>query len=113
MAVDLIRFAFVAGEVSPTLYGRSDFEKHDFGLANAENWFVDYRGGLSTRPGTEFIDFLMNDDEAIKLFPFRYAPNLQNTYILVFGEEYVRFVQDGAYVLETGVPFTALSEAAA
>ncbi len=100
MSVDLLKYAFVAGELSDTLLGRTDYEKYDFGLAEAENWFVDYRGGLSTRPGTEFVDFLDPADTTVKLVPFRYAPNLANTYIVVFGRDYIRFLQDGAYVLE-------------
>ena len=51
---NLIQYAYVSGEISPTLYSRSDLEKYDLGLALARDYFVDYRGGISTRPGSEF-----------------------------------------------------------
>ena len=56
MSNNLIQYAFGSGEISPKLYGRSDLEKYDLGVALAKNFFVDYNGGLSTRPGTEFLD---------------------------------------------------------
>lgn len=103
-----IQYAFVAGEVSPTLFGRTDLEKYDLGLAKALNWFIDYRGGLTTRPGTRFLDWL--PDEA-KLFKFQFAPNVFNTYLLVFGDQYVRIMQDGAYLVEADVAVSSVSAA--
>lgn len=51
-------FAFVVGEVSPAFYGRLDLQKYPFGLAEAENFFVDYHGGLLNRSGSAFIAML-------------------------------------------------------
>lgn len=102
MSTELIKYAFIAGELSPTLFGRSDLTKYDLGLALAYNWFVDYRGGISTRPGTEFVDYIKNAGGAIKLMEFQFSPDLSNTYVLMFGHKYIRFIQDGAYVLEAG-----------
>lgn len=109
MSNELIKYAFTGGEVSPTLYGRSDLEQYDLGLAIANNWIVDYRGGLSTRPGFEFCEFVLRDDKPTKFFDFRFSPDLSNIYLLVFGDHYLRFVQDGAYVLESPKAITGLS----
>ncbi len=109
---DLIQFAFVAGEISPSFHGRSDLEKYDLALDEALNWFVDYRGGISTRPGLEFIDYIMEDDKPIKLFDFKFSADIEDSYLIMLGHEYVRFVQDGAYVLETGQSITSVSQAA-
>lgn len=98
--VSLIKYAFVAGEISPTIYGRTDLEKYDLGVAKGRNWFVDYRGGLSTRPGQQFVDFVQFDGFPTRFFKFKYAPNVANTYVILFGQGYIRFIQDGAYVLE-------------
>lgn len=98
MSVELIKYAFVAGEVSPTLYGRTDLTKYDFGMALAKNWFVDYRGGLSTRAGTEFLDWTKDGDP--RAFEFQFSPDEANTYYVLFGDNYVRFMQAGGYVLE-------------
>jgi hypothetical protein len=106
---ELIKYAFTAGEISPTLYGRSDLEQYDLGLALARNWFVDYRGGLSTRAGFAFCEFIMDDDKPTKYFDFRFSPDLSNIYLLLFGDHYVRFLQDGAYVLEAAKIITALA----
>lgn len=102
MSTELIKYAFISGELSPTLFGRTDLTKYDLAMALAYNWFVDYRGGLTTRPATEFLDFIKAHDKDIKLVEFQFSPDLSNTYVLMFGDYYLRFVQDGAYVLEGG-----------
>jgi len=112
MSSDLIKFAFIGGEVSPTYFGRSDLEKFDLALAEAENWFVDYHGGLSTSPGTEFIDFVKDDLLETKFFSFKFSSSVANTYIVLLGHHYARFVQDGAYVLESAKPVVSVTKAA-
>ena len=111
MSVNLIQYAFVAGEISPRLFGRTDLEKYDLGVALAHNYFVDYRGGISTRPGTRFLDFIQNDDKETKFFEFAFAPDAGNTYGILFGEGYIRFVQNDGYVLEDSVIISAISQA--
>lgn len=110
MSIELIKYAFIAGEISPTLFGRTDLTKYDLGVAQAQNWFVDYRGGISTRPGTEFCDFVYQDTEETKFVQFRFSPDLANTYVVLFGHNYVRFIQDGAYVLEANKTITAIAK---
>jgi hypothetical protein len=109
VSLELIKFAFVAGELSQTFLGRSDLEKFDLGLQEAVNWFVDYRGGLSTRAGTEFLDYVKHPNDEVKLFPFKYAPNVANTYVVMFGKNYIRFLQDGGYVLEAAKTVTGVT----
>ena len=109
MSNELIKYAFVAGEISKTLFGRTDLTKYDFGVALAKNFFVDYRGGLSSRPGTEFGDFIKHEDRPTKYVPFQFSPDLTNTYELLFGHNYVRFIQDNAYVLEEAKTINTIS----
>lgn len=111
MSLDIIKFAFVAGEVSPNFFGRSDLESFDTGMAEITNWFVDYRGGLSTRPGTIFDEFIKDDDQTVRLFQFRFAPTVANTYLLLFGDQYLRFLQQGSYVLEAAKTITGVTKA--
>lgn len=106
MSTDVVKYAFIAGEISPTLYGRTDLTKYDLAMAEARNWFVDYRGGLSTRPGTEFCDFIWGDVNEIRIEPFSFGPDLEDNYLMVFGGLYVRFMQEGAYVLESSKTIT-------
>jgi hypothetical protein len=112
MSLEIIKFGFVAGEIAPAFYGRPDLEKFDFGLAKAYNWFVDYRGGLSSRPGSKFNEFLKNDTQPIMMFEFRFNTDLANTYNMIFGHQYIRFVQDGSYITEAPKTPTAITNAA-
>lgn len=111
MALDLIRYAFAAGEVAPSLYWRGDMEQFDFGLKLAKNFFVDFKGGLSTRPGTEFLEFVMDDDQPTKFFDFRFAPDEANTFGILFGSDYVRFFQRDGYILEAAKTITGVTQA--
>ena len=111
MSNDLIQYAFIAGELSPRFFGRTDLEKYDLGVALAYNYFVDYRGGLSTRPGLEFIGHIQHDDKDVKFARFEFSPNITNTYVLLFGDLYVRFIQDGGYILETSQSITSIIKA--
>lgn len=103
-----MKFGFVAGEVAPAYYGRSDLEKYDLALETAENWFVDYHGGLSNVPGTAFIDHLQDKDVPLRLIPFKFSNTTANQYVVIFGDGYIRFVQNGAYVLEAAQAVTGL-----
>lgn len=101
MTYNLLKFAFSAGEVSPTLVGRSDLENYDLAIALGDNWYVDYLGGLATREGTTFCEPLWRDDKYIAIHPFEFTPNVRDTNIIIFGDHYVRFAQDGKYFLDT------------
>lgn len=108
---DLIKYAFVAGEISPTLFSRSDLEKYDLAVAQAENWFVDYRGGMSTRPGQGFVDIVKADDKPTKFIPFKFSPSSVQTYVLLLGDFYVRFIQNKNYILEADKVITGVTAA--
>lgn len=109
--LDDIQYGFSAGEISPTIIGRGDLDKYDLGLALARNCFIDPRGGLSSRPGTIFVDYVKEDDKPTKFFQFKFAPALESTYVMLFGHNYIRFIQDGAYVLEPAKTVTGVSSA--
>jgi hypothetical protein len=44
-----------SGELSPHLYGRTDLAKYHSGAMFMRNFYVDYRGGATGRPGTQYI----------------------------------------------------------
>lgn len=112
MTEEIIKFAFSAGELAPHLHGRADLENYDLGLAFSRNFFVDYRGGASTRAGTRFGEFIQDEGEPVRIIRFRFNTSVANTYLLVFSKDKLRFVQDGAYVLEsTSVNISAISKA--
>ena len=55
MSQPIILPSFAAGELAPSMYGRVDLAKYHVGAALLRNYFVDYRGGASSRTGTQFV----------------------------------------------------------
>lgn len=111
MSKDIVKFAFIAGEISPTLFGRTDLTKFDLGMAEAKNFFVDYRGGLSSVPGTRFMEHVYLDALNTRMVPFAFAPEDEDTYIILFGDEYIRFLQGGNYILGASKVITNITQA--
>lgn len=97
MGQPIIQPSFAAGELSPSLYGRVDLAKYHVGAALLRNFFVDYRGGASNRPGTRFVGECLPFGRN-RLIPFTFS-TLQ-TYMLVFSDLQMRVIMDGAFVLE-------------
>ena len=103
-----LQASFNTGEWAPSLYARVDLAKYRSGAALLSNFFADYRGGASTRPGTKYILQCYKSATAVRLIPMQ--ATFQIGYVLEFGDEYIRFFIDGAPVLEAG---TTISAAAA
>src|SRR5690348_2703750 len=104
-----IQASFNSGEWSPSLFARVDIQKYRSGAALLQNFFVDYRGGASTRPGTQYIIQAYKSNTAVRLIPFQAAFNLG--YILEFGDRYIRFIFQGSPVLENSFAISAASQA--
>ena len=83
MAQPVILPSFGAGELAPSMYGRVDLAKYHVGAALLRNFFVDYRGGASSRTGTQFVGQCKDSANANRLIPFQF--NTQQTYALCFG----------------------------
>ena len=109
MAQPVIQQSFNSGEWAPNLWGRVDLEKYHSGAALLKNFFVDYRGGASTRSGTKYVLQANNSVTDVHLIPFQ--ASLDVRYILEFGNQYIRFHQAGAPVLETPIAITAATKA--
>lgn len=104
-----IQASFNAGEWSTKLYARVDLAKYKSGAALLNNFFVDYRGGASTRPGTKYILQCRNSASAVRLIGFQASFSVG--YVLEFGDLYVRFYNNGSPVLESAVAITDVSQA--
>lgn len=105
----VIQASLNSGEWSPKLFARVDLAKYKSGAALLENFFVDYRGGASTRPGTKYIIQCYKSATAVRLIPFQASFDVG--YALEFGDQYIRFLFDGAPVLETDIAITGASQA--
>lgn len=105
MSQPVIQTSFNAGEWAPALNARVDLAKYHSGAALLLNFFVDYRGGATTRPGTKFIIPVYKPATQVRLIPFQASFTV--SYVLEFGNNYIRFFTNGAPVLETATSITA------
>src|SRR5881394_181794 len=109
MSDNVIQTSFAGGELSPTLYARVDLQKYHIGAARMLNFFVDYRGGASNRPGTELVGRSLISSSPTRLIPFQFSV-VQN-YNLEFGDLYMRVIKNGGLVLEATKTVTAATNA--
>lgn len=93
--------SFTGGEVAPSLYARVDQAKYQNGARTMRNFEVMRHGGAQNRPGTEYITEIKDSADVARLIPFVY--NSDQTYVLEFGDGYIRFFQDGEAVTFSGV----------
>jgi hypothetical protein len=92
--------SFTAGELSPALGARVDLTKYASGLRTALNVFIHPHGGVSNRAGLEFIYEIKDSASSARLIKFQF--NTEQTYILEFGQNYMRVFRDGGLVLTGG-----------
>lgn len=95
--------SFTAGEISPSLYARTDQAKYSIALRTLRNFFVRKSGGAVSRPGTEYIAEVKDSTKKVRLIPFIF--NDSQTYILEFGDQYIRFYKDGVQLTSGGSPY--------
>lgn len=97
MAQQIRQTNFSGGEFSPLLYARSDLERYAFGLRRLRNFFVMKGGAAVSRPGSLFVaQSRLSAGSPVRLVPFIYSDG--QSYVLELGEQYVRFIQNGALV---------------
>jgi len=89
---------FTAGEISPRLEGRINLEKYRAGLSDLTNMVVQPHGGVTRRPGTEYLGAVKDSADKTRLIPFQFKTT--DTYILEFGNQYMRVFRNGLQVLE-------------
>ena len=102
----VMQHSFNAGEWAPALNARVDIAKYHSGAALLQNFFVDYRGGATARSGTKYILQALDSSKAVRLIPFQ--ASVLVSYMLEFGNQTLRFYNNGAPVLETGIAITAV-----
>lgn len=96
MVQSVIQPSFAGGELAPSLHARVDLAKYAVGLRLCRNFFVHAHGGVSNRPGTQFIGEVKNSAVRGRLIPFAF--NTTQTYVLEFGHLCLRVIKDGGYV---------------
>jgi hypothetical protein len=102
--------SFTAGEISPRLEGRIGIEKYREGLAEMVNMVVMPHGGVTRRPGTEFLGEVKDSSVKNRLIPFQFKTS--DTYILEFGDQTMRVYRNGLQILNgTAKTITGITQA--
>ena len=104
-----IQTSFNTGELSPLMYGRVDFDRYKSALATCLNWIPRTQGPLTRRSGTYFCDEVKDSTKATRLVAFTYST--VQSYILEFGDLYVRFKKNSAPVTRTAQNITGITQA--
>lgn len=101
MPVRAYQPSFTGGEVAPSLYARTDLAKYATSLRTCRNFFVMPHGGAATRPGLKFVCEVKDSSKRVRLIPFAFSTT--QTYVLEFGNLYMRVIKDGGRVATSGV----------
>ena len=100
---------FTAGELTSKLAGQVDFKKYNNGVETMENMTVFPQGGTSRRYGSRFVCEVKNSANATRLIPFEF--NVTQSYILEFGNLYIRFYKDNGQIVEASKTISGLTAA--
>lgn len=112
MSTPIRQFSFSAGELSPALYARTDLDRYANGLRTARNMMVMRQGGITGRPGTEYVSTALNGGNQIRLIPFIFnETGLGQSYLLEFGNQYITFYQNGGNVISSTKSITGITQA--
>lgn len=97
----LVQRSFAGGEISSSMYGRADLTKWQTGLALCKNFIVQRPGSVANRTGTRHIAPVKTSGARLLKFKF----NNSQTYVLEFGNLYMRVIKDGRLLYSAGVPY--------
>ena len=101
--------SFVSGELGSKLDGRTDFAKYQSGAKQLQNFLVHPQGSATRRVGTQFIEEVKDSSKKTRLVPFEFST--EQTYILEFGDQYIRFFKDKGQITESNKTITAITAA--
>lgn len=102
------QFSFSSGEISPSLYARTDLDRYRNGLHTCRNMQVMRQGGVTGRPGTMYVGTTLNSGNPVRLIPFIFnETGLGQSYFLEFGNQYIAIGQNGAPVVGPSHNITA------
>lgn len=102
-----IRSTFNAGELSPLMDGRTDVAKYNNGCKVCENFIPSVQGPVVRRPGTRFVAEVKNSANRTWLVNFRF--NVTQSFMLEFGDYYIRFYTNHGVLLSGGLPYEIVS----
>ncbi len=89
--------SFNAGEFSPRMAARTDFNKYPLACAKLQNMLPLPQGGAIRRSGTRYVATVKDSTEKGRLLPFEFSE--EQAYILEAGEKYFRFFKDRGQIV--------------
>lgn len=98
-----IQTSFTGGEISERLEGRVDIAKYFSSCSVLQNCVIHPHGGATRRSGFKFIAESGDSTKPVRVIPFEFS--IDQTYILEFGDYYLRVYMDGAQVHSGGLPY--------
>lgn len=103
-----VKYSFNTGEVSETMYGRlGDFDRMKSAMTKSFNGIPMVQGPWTRRPGTGFCDEVRYSEKFTRAVRFKYS-TLQS-YVIEFGDQYVRFKKNRAPVYDIELTITGVS----
>ncbi len=105
-----IQNGFVAGELSPSLWGRTDLAKYHQGAFTMRNFFVNYRGGAASRAGSAYVGMCKSPWYLDPPRDIQFQFSITQGYALEFGQQYMRIKYQGAYVTEAQKAVTGATQ---
>lgn len=94
--------SFTSGELSPLLDSRVDIDKYFSGAKTCENFITTVQGPAVRRAGTRFVANTKGNGNA---WLGKFVFNRGQSYILEFGDFYIRFFTNRGMLLNGGAPF--------
>lgn len=93
--------SFAAGEITPSLWARTDVAKYAISLRTCRNFVIMRHGGASYRPGLAFCEATKDSSVRSRLIKFVFS--ITDALVMEFGNQYIRFTQNGAPITVSGV----------
>ena len=107
MRVTTTNLGFNAGELSPLLDARIDIDPYQRGCRTLLNYIPTTQGPATRRKGTRYVAEVKDSTKKVRLIEFIFSEI--DSYVLEFGDTYIRFYQSQAQVQSGGSPYEVVS----
>ena len=107
MKISSLLLSFNAGEFGTLLDRRVDLDKHLSAARQMQNFFATVYGAAFKRPGLEYINSAKNAGKKCRMIGFEHS--VEQSYMLEFGDLYIRFFMDGGRILDGEGPYEIVS----
>lgn len=89
------------GEWSPLMLGRVELQRYSTALRTMVNFMPTYQGGARKRPGMEYLGEVADSSNRTRIHSFTFSN--EQSYLLEFGDQIVRFWKNGVLLVDTEV----------